>query len=180
MKLMGKFREDLNNEREDTPAVIEWVSKILRLSNVHNVSERIQKERDIDFHGSTKKQTHTFENKIRYKEYDDVLIETISNMNKLSPGWIYASEADYLNYVFLDNGIVKKGYIFDLPKLQEWWNRYGKNVKYQIHYGKTSDLYKTQNVAVPEKHIPLSCVIYHPIYGLLRTINGELDESYFR
>lgn len=178
---MGKFSKNYENERNATPYVIEWIQKTLNLPILMEVNDYAQKELDIDLYAPLEEgEFLTFENKIRFKEYNDVLIETVSNMNTLSEGWIYASKADYLVYVFYLNKIIKKGYIFNLPKLREWWEKTGRLTKYPIKYGKTSDLYKTQNVAVPERDIPLDCVIYHPNYGLLKSVDGGLDSSYFR
>jgi hypothetical protein len=179
MKL-GRYEEDHNTEREDTPVVIEWAESLLNLTGIREASEYAQRELDIDFYAYAGDMQLSFENKIRKTEYDDVLIETISNMNKLTHGWIHTSKADYLIYVFVIDKTIKKGYIFDLHKLRDWWFNQGRYIKYPIFYGETPRLYKTQNVAVPEKDIPLNCVIYHPIYGLLKTIDGGLDESYFR
>lgn len=177
---MDRFDKDHGDERRDTPIVQEWVAKILGLYDIEEADITSQKA-GIDFfakaNGGIK---YSFEDKIRYTYYDDVLIETISNMNTLSKGWIHYSKADFLSYPFIIDGTIKKGYIFDLPKLQAWWKAHGRNIKYPIKYGKTSNLYKTQNVAVPEKDIPLDCVVYHPQYGRLRGIGEELDSSYFR
>lgn len=66
-----------------------------------------------------------YEIKIRNAEYrylykKDILIETISNDQKNSPGWIYYSEADWLIYLYepLDNLI---GYKISMPALKRWW-----------------------------------------------------------
>jgi len=183
---MGKYGEDQLQERRDMPIVIQWLRSKLSIYNIQDASQRQQKEDDIDFTGHKQNgDIVTFEAKIRRKLYDDILIETVSNTTKGSPGWVYVSKADVLVYVFLIDYEIVKGFIIDMKSLKAWWKNNGRHKGYPIRYGKTSDskgnlLYKTRNHAVPERDIPSSTFIYHPTYGLINPITDEIDSSYFR
>lgn len=163
------------------PIVKHWLESKLPIYEIQDTSPRQQKEDDIDFTGrKLNREVVTFEAKIRRELYDDILIETVSNTTRGSPGWIYTCKANCLVYVFLIDGTIKKGFIFDMPALREWWKTTGFYKGYPKRYGKTGNLYKTENRVVPEKDIPSNIIIYHPTYGLMNPITEELDSSYFR
>ena len=168
------------------PIVKEWLKSKFQIYNIQDASPIEQKEDDIDFKGHKPNgDAVTFEAKIRRKLYDDILIETVSNTTKGSPGWIYVSKADVLGYVFLIDNKIIRGFIIDMKRLKNWWKNNGRYNEYPVRYGKTPDskgklLYKTQNHAVPERDIPSSAIIYHPTYGLINPITEEVDSSYFR
>lgn len=60
------------------------------------------------------------EEKFRSKEYPDLLVETIQDINTNSPGWLYYTEADLLLY-----GVEQKIYQIDVSKLREFIKFHG-------------------------------------------------------
>ena len=178
---VGRYEEGQAQERRDMPIVKRWLESKLPIYETQDTSPRQQKEDDIDFTGrKLNGEVVTFEAKIRYKLYNDILIETVSNTTTGSPGWIYVSKADCLIYVFLIDDKVQKGFIIKMPDLREWWKTTGFYKEYPKRYGKTGSLYRTENRVVPEKDIPSNIIIYHPTYGLMNPITEELDSSYLR
>jgi len=152
------------------PLAINWLEGKLNLDEVEESTPTQQKEEDIDLWVKCNNKTKSVEVKLRRKEYKDILLETISNITKKTPGWLYKSNADYLAYLFCIDGKITKGYVGDMKTISYWYQGEGIYKGYPIKYGNTAIGYKTQNRAVPENHIPFEAWIYHPQYGLLRGI----------
>jgi len=182
---MGRYPEEHYRERKNMPEVKRWLQTVLPIYNIREASAQQQRQDDIDFLGEKfEGEEVSFEAKIRYKIYPDILIETISNVTRRTPGWIYVSKADILVYVFHENDRVVRGYLISLPDLQKWWRKTGTHNDYDIRYGETHSseklLYKTKNRVIPERDIPSQYIIYHPEYGLMNPITDEIDSSYLR
>lgn len=154
------FIEDLKQERSDMEIVKNWLHKHLFVGDLKEATYAEQTQKHIDFHGMLYGEPKTFEAKIRYTDYGDLLVETLSNTETKSLGWIYTTQADYLIYAVLENSTVKKLFIINLPYLKEWWNRQGRYSKYTTHYGETDNLYKTENKAVPISDLPKEIVLF--------------------
>jgi len=106
-----------------------------------------------------------YEIKIRDAEYrhlykEDILIETISNDQKGSLGWIHYSDADWLIYLYkpLDDLV---GYKIQMQALKRWWklNEYRRawETKKATNKG-----YKTINRVIPLKFLEDVQITYLP------------------
>lgn len=156
---MRNFREDLAKERLDIEAVKEWLERRMNVEAIVEATIEEQIEKHIDFHGYLWGEPKTFEAKIRRRDYGDLLIETFSNAERRTLGWIQTSQADILAYFFVEKRGVIKGGLFDLPKIREWWNKDGQFVAWPKYYGMTENLYHTENRAVPISTLPKNVVI---------------------
>lgn len=106
-----------------------------------------------------------YEVKIRGTSYrslykKDILIETVSNDRKDSPGWIHYSEADWLIYVYepLEDLV---GYKISMPVLKRWWQL---NEHRRVWKKKTvpNKGYNTINRVVPLKFLDGLQITYLP------------------
>lgn len=104
--------------------------------------------------------------RVKYAQYFllEILIETMSSREMNTQGWITKSTADMLAYMWeLENSEVE-GFIFDLPKLQEWWinnkNRYNRVV--EAPNPPENPLYHTVNIVVPVNDLPSTLFVYSP------------------
>lgn len=123
--------------------------------------------------------TRRYESAIKKKYFrnKDILIETLSCVERKTLGWIYTTIADYLAYAFVDNKWqIRRFYLFYFPVLKKWWMKEGRFKDYQKAFGKTYGvtelLYRTENETVPVKDIPYDCFLYHPDYGNLDYSTG--------
>lgn len=173
------FQEALEVENQQMPIVETWLTGLFNLQKVWPATIKEQKEDDIDLHALTPTENEvTFEVKIRYKKYEDLLIETLSCIEKKTSGWIYKSKADYLAYVFIVPNKPIIGDVIDLPGLNKWWYKQGVYVGYPLKEGTTKTdngavLYKTQNRAVPIRHIPFHLFHAHRNYSYSRPLCVE-------
>ena len=154
--------KDMQKEQQDTPLVIDWLLKNAKstLFNLNKLkpTNKAYQLKGIDLIGYTDIGTIKIENKIRHKIYDDLLIETLSKEQQLTPGWIEYSKSDFLVYVFKENDTIKQGHIFDLKKLQVWWKTQDKN-KYEQKYAYNKG-YRTKNRSVPLTEIPKEIILF--------------------
>jgi len=110
----------MRKERLDMPMIRSWLENLLGCTfQDTSLAEQLQ---DMDLKNSD---DEYYEVKIRGAEYrsfykKDILIETVSNDQKDSLGWIYYSEADWLIYLYkpLDDLI---GYKIPMQALKRWW-----------------------------------------------------------
>ena len=154
--------KDMKRENKVTPLTISWllenVSKQLNNLTELKQTHKGYQVRGIDLIGYNDQGKITLEIKHRYKEYQDLLIETKSKKIRDTPGWIDYSKADYLVYVFVIKSKIENGYVFDLKKLKTWWTTQNKE-KYQIKDA-VNQGYITENRAVPIKDIPNDIFIF--------------------
>ena len=154
------WKRDSANERRDMEKVKPWIIGKLRLDNLEEANLQQQREEDIDLIGTRESRTIPIEVKIRHEIYGDFLLETISNTTTKSKGWIYKSQAELLIYIIMKKGHLT-GSILIMGGLQRWWKTEGIYRGYPEKLGKTDELYKTRNVAIPWKDIPPDILIYH-------------------
>lgn len=86
--------------------------------------------------------------KIRWKDYGDILLEYMSNDRFKSPGWVCKPlRADYICYAIANTG---KAYMLPVPQLQQAWANYGSSwiQSYPTRAAK-NDGYNTLNTPVP-------------------------------
>lgn len=92
--------------------------------------------------------TILIDEKVRFSDYNDILIEYISVDTNNTPGWIEKQmDIDYLAYAFINK---KTCYMIPFPALQRVW-KYYKNIwirKYQRIEAENKN-YKTISVAIP-------------------------------
>ena len=151
---MGDFKDDLFNERRDIKLVKDWLEVKHLVEGTEEASDQEQQEHHFDFYGYLYGERTTFEAKIRSKIYEDLLIETLSCIEKKTLGWIYLSEAKHLIYSIIENKKIQRLSMYALPKLREWWVTVGSYKIYKKFYGKTGTLYSTENYAVTLRDIP--------------------------
>jgi hypothetical protein len=105
----------------------------------------------------------TVEEKIvRWKgrQYSAIAVETHSNLERtgaedIGDGWIATSVADFLLYAFQQEDESLLAWLFDLPKLREWFN--GVFAMFPA-VDTSNDRYTTRCRVVPLKDIPGGCV----------------------
>jgi len=128
-----------------------------------------EKEVDLVMRGFN----HTVEVKVRNYEtlrFNDILIETVSVVERNVPGWIYTSKAELLYYCFFEEGKPLVRAILHMPHLQGWW----KNVRQQLYVEQetyTEDGWHTRFRSVPWRDIP--DYIYHRRLGRTSWVVGE-------
>ncbi|MCP3848952.1 MAG: hypothetical protein GY694_01750 [Gammaproteobacteria bacterium] len=96
---------------------------------------------------STTKQI-LIDEKIRYADYGDILLEYISSDKANTPGWVCKPlRADYIAYLIAPSGVC---HLLPVIQLQNAWKKYGKGwiKKYQKIVAKNNG-YNTISVGVP-------------------------------
>ena len=90
--------------------------------------------------------------KKRRAEYDDILIEYVSNSTTGAPGWIEKDLAiDYVAYAFFQS---KRCYLLDWLLLKRAWQKHGSQWKhYHQNIKARNQGYNTWSVAVPTENL---------------------------
>jgi len=94
--------------------------------------------------------TITVDEKVRYKEYNDILLERWSNEERKTPGWIQKDLAcDYIAYAFVNS---QRCYLFPFLQLRKAWLKHGREwiQKYQEIRADNGN-YTTVSVGIPTK-----------------------------
>ena len=93
----------------------------------------------------------------QYHKFGDILLETISVIEKNKEGWLYYTDADLICYVWENesrNNLID-GYWLIIQPLKEWFkgkeNKYPKKIAESI---REDLIWHTENRAVPIKDIP--------------------------
>ncbi|MBT9148152.1 MAG: hypothetical protein DDT32_01922 [Syntrophomonadaceae bacterium] len=171
---MDRFKVDRNQP------ILSWVNEfykkvfpgITQCSFITN--PELQKagiDKILRYKKSSLRQSITVDEKIRYKFYDDVLLEEYSNFEKQSPGWLSINNTlcDYISYIFRNEKIV---YLFAYKDLKKSWDRnYERWLEnYGRKFGKTEDrfgrvLYRTSNIPVPLTELEVGYIFckYDPL-----------------
>ena len=119
---MSNKKDDMRKERLKMPKIKDFLESILEVSfREATLSE--QRDQGIDLVNIN--DLETYEIKIRsskYRDncYTDCLLETQSNDNYGTEGWIYHSKARWLIIIYepLDDPIAQ---MWGLPELRDWW-----------------------------------------------------------
>jgi hypothetical protein len=96
--------------------------------------------------------TVTVDEKVRLKDYDDVLLERWSDVDRKTPGWVQKDLAcDYIAYAFLPS---RRCYLFPFLELRRAWKTFGKTWAevYRPVYAKNESCgrrWVTESVPVP-------------------------------
>lgn len=122
-----------------------------------NISKTIQ-DRDLQLMGVdrvvtlTNNKNYLIDEKIRFSEYPDILLEHTSCLEKQTKGWINKDLAiDYIMYAFYNS---QKCYVLDYQSLKRTWRYYGnkwisKYPEIKARTARTGGFYTTLSVAVP-------------------------------
>lgn len=94
--------------------------------------------------------------------YKDILVETISVVEKNKPGWVYYTRSDYIVYVWFNKTKTRfvDGYLIDLPKFKPFFEENITTFE-QPRDAMTKHGYivwHTRNKAVPIYRIPQNCI----------------------
>lgn len=93
--------------------------------------------------------------KVRWRDYNDICLEYVSNDRANTPGWVCKPlRANYIAYAIAPRGIC---YLLPVIQLQQAWRKHGESwieraVQRESGYRlcpATNDTYTTLNVAVP-------------------------------
>ncbi len=150
----------MRRERQSMPKVRSWLENLLGCTfQDTSLAEQLQGKDLISSDGEY------YEIKIRGTEYrpfymKDLLIETISNDQKASPGWILYSKADWLIYLYepLEDLI---GYKIPMQMLKKWWE-YNKHRRLWKKKKVQNKGYNTINRVIPLKFLEDMYIIYLP------------------
>ena len=98
------------------------------------------------------------EHKYRTKEYPDILVEIIQDMESHDLGWLYVCGADDLHYIICINN--KPIYFYSIPmkKFRVWLFEWLKRTKYPQYRTSLKGWGITLNLAIPIKDIPLDLI----------------------
>ena len=154
MKLMPDFEDCLELEKKASPFFDKFYK---RRWNVIQIEKVNQKGHDKKITLVDRKSLK-IEEKVssrKYAEKEDILLETISNSNKNSDGWIYYSDADYYAYSWF-MGELKKIFLFNMPFLKKWFLEKGHLFEQKKSH--TSNLYNTFFILVPFKELEQLCI----------------------
>lgn len=90
----------------------------------------------------------SIDEKVRRKDWDDILLERWSDMHSRTPGWIQKRlQCDYIAYAFAPSG---RCYLLPVPQLQRVWLRHGMRwIKERQHIHALNHGYTTESIAIP-------------------------------
>ena len=93
-----------------------------------------------------------FDEKVRRKDYGDILLEFISNNKTNSPGWVVKSlECDFIAYAIEPT---RRCFLLPVVPLQRAWRLYSKEwiLNYGVKYSENAG-YSTLNCPIPFKEL---------------------------
>lgn len=94
-------------------------------------------------------------------KYNDILIETISVIEKNKPGWFYTSQSDIIVYIWFNEkeDSIIDGYIVDLLQTRKWLKDNENKFEVKIaHTNSQYGNYSTKNICIPIKNFPANCL----------------------
>lgn len=99
--------------------------------------------------------TLTVDEKVRYEEYNDILLERWSDEAKQIPGWIQKDLAcDYIAYAFVQS---QRCYLLPFQDLRRAWRRHGRRWILDCREVRAQNKgYVTVSVAVPIDELMLA------------------------
>lgn len=102
-----------------------------------------------------------------YHQFEDILIETVSVMERNKPGWFYTCKADFIAYVWKDKygDYFMDGYFIFIqnPLLRPWFEENKKNYRRKIAESvdqNTGEVWHTANRVVPIKDFPKGTILH--------------------
>lgn len=156
MTLNEYFKKQNRLEEEAMLYVIRWLESFgfELLGDVRK--NEAYREKDIDLlMKDTILGEFGVEVKVRAELHNDIAIETISNVERNTVGYIDKSQAIFLAYVFYIDGKLHPHFLMYLPKLREWFlkNKHRYKPKYAPNPPE-KPVYYTEFYPVPIKDIP--------------------------
>jgi len=99
--------------------------------------------------------TWKVEEKIRDREYNDILLEIIQDMETNNPGWFNETECDYLHYVFMKGENISRFIRFKWDKFRNWYIQDYLTIHSQNHCVVSARGWGvTVNLSIPINDIP--------------------------
>lgn len=166
-KLIHNKEKDMIREQEDTEKVMIWLltpprNNLLGIYKLRR-TEKENQRKGIDLIGTGFFKDITIENKTRYNDYGDLLIEIKSKKESNTWGWIEYCESDYLAYIIFEENKIQ-GSILRMPLLKIWWSSQDHE-QYETYESKNIG-YTTVNKAVPYRSIPKEIYVYSDYINL--------------
>lgn len=151
---MPDFNDCLNLEKKASPFFNEFYGQRWSLIRIEEVNQKGHDKILFLENGKSLKIEEKVSNE-RYSKKADVLLETISNSNKNSDGWIHYSDADYFAYSWFV-GELKRIFLFDMSSLKEWFLKKGHLFEQKKSH--TNNLYNTFFILVPFSELEFLCI----------------------
>lgn len=138
------FQTDLNYSHNDK--ILNAYYKLKGFKYIQVITDLETQKKGIDkilYYG--RNQSITIDEKKRRTNYDDLLVETMKNVESNKKGWLYYTQADYIVYWIEP---LKKFYIIKFDKLQkiifdnDWVNTKPKKTTY------VNRIYTTDNISL--------------------------------
>jgi len=82
-----------------------YMTYFVGLKEIKVIKDKQLQYRGHDVHLVFDNETIVLDEKVRRWDYDDILIEYLSDKERNIPGWIYKNESDYLAYLFPTKGL---------------------------------------------------------------------------
>lgn len=100
----------------------------------------------------------TVEEKFRFQQYNDILVEIVQDLQSFQRGWFYTSDADYLFYITVVNGWPVNLWRTRMPAFHAWcldfWAKKPRQTAIISSQGKGVTL----NLSIPKSEIPTELV----------------------
>lgn len=109
-------------------------------------------------------------------KWKDILLETLSVVEKDILGWFYTTQAHIISYVWLNESKTNliDGYlIFITPQLRKWFDQNKHRFRIKIaHSNNDGEIWSTENYAVPISAFPKGSIIrFNPHLNLSQQSN---------
>lgn len=159
IRLLHSFNESLakSHEQSDAPWWEEVYKQAFPLASMACVrSDGWAQRGGIDRVLTLKSgKTLTVDEKVRYEEYNDILLERWSDEAKQIPGWIQKDLAcDYIAYAFVQS---QRCYLLPFQDLRRAWRRHGRRWILDCREVRAQNKgYVTVSVAVPIDELMLA------------------------
>ena len=113
--------------------------------------------------------TVTVDEKVRYEEYNDILLERWSNERERVPGWVQKDLAcDYIAYAFVKS---QRCYLLPFLQLRKAWLSSGREwIKKYPRIAADNGSYITTSIAVP---IP---IVFNAIQNAMKIVWAAKDD----
>lgn len=153
---MGKYEEDLQSSEIEEQWVTDFYYKCFpNIVSINSVPKGYLQYSGVDKIITQKDNYKIYiEEKVRFEDYGDILLEEYSNWEKKTPGWITDESkiTDFIAYIIIPT---KKIWLINFRKLKilwddkypEWLKKYKRKVA--TTYEKGSIRKTTSNIPVP-------------------------------
>ena len=134
------------------------------LKNIEVIKDRQLQFKGHDIHLIYEDKKWIIDEKVRRRDYSDILIEYLSNKQTGRKGWIYDNESDFLAYLFPTFGF----WLLDTQKIKSWvlnkesdfWRHGYKDISAE-NENQNNEKYTTLSKAIPFRDLEnLNFVFY--------------------